>query len=77
MSFKFNNRLVHHGTSRNSTFLLVFLKVHEIRSLKQSTILDACTEAGALRLLGRDRGIILILSPAMSKFKAPVGARWL
>ena len=41
MSFKLNNRLVHHGTSRNSTFLLVFSKVHEIRSLKQSTILDA------------------------------------
>ena len=41
MSFKFNKRLVHHGTSRNSTFLLVFWKVHGFLSLEQSTVLGA------------------------------------
>ena len=41
MLFKLNNRLVHHGISRNSTFLLGFWKVHGILSLEQSTVLGA------------------------------------
>ena len=41
MLFKSNNRLVHHGISRNSTFLLSFWKVHEILSLEQSTVSGA------------------------------------
>ena len=42
MLFKLNNRLVHHCISRNSTFLLVFPKIHRILSLKQPSVLGAC-----------------------------------
>ena len=41
MLLKLNNRLIDHQVSRNSTFLLVFWKVHEILSLEQSTVLGA------------------------------------
>ena len=41
MVFKLNNRLVHHGISRNSIFLLDSWKVHGILSLEQSTVLGA------------------------------------
>ena len=39
MLFKLNNQLVDRCISRNSIFLLVFPKVHEILSLKQSSVL--------------------------------------
>ena len=42
MLIKLNNRLVDRRISRNWTFLLVFSKVHEILSLKQSSVLGAC-----------------------------------
>ena len=42
MLFKLKNRLVDRRISRNSTFLLVFSKVHEILSLKQSSFLGVC-----------------------------------
>ena len=38
---KLNNQLVDHQVSRNSTFLLVFRKVHGILSLEQLTVLGA------------------------------------
>ena len=41
MLLKLNNRLVDHQVSRNSTFLLVFWKVHGFLSLEQSTVLGA------------------------------------
>ena len=41
MLLKLNNRLVDHQVSRNSTFLLIFWKVHGILSLEQLTVLGA------------------------------------